>query len=163
MGKATGDHIPEPSAAIQKKPNPTDLAIEDCRKRFEAGDPKAFFWAVDYCLRTRTATPLWLAQAWCEGFDKWVRYEAKTLDQAFGVERKGERVSDRKRRLRLQPRVAWEVIRLHQEENLPIDEALFERVGKALKISAGTARDIYYNGNPWPRFFEVLPTKPPSE
>ncbi|WP_338689609.1 hypothetical protein V5279_26825 [Bradyrhizobium sp. 26S5] len=91
------------------------------------------------------------------------RYEVKTLDQAFGVERKRERISTRKLHLSLQPRVAWEVIRLHRQENLPIDEALFERIGKQFKISMGTARSVYYNGNPWRRIFEVVPTEPASE
>jgi hypothetical protein len=59
--------------------------------------------------------------------------------------------------------VAYEVSRLHREENLPIDEALFEQVGKILNIKAGMARDIYYNANRWRRLFEVMPTKPPSE
>ncbi len=161
MGKATGDHTPEPPAAIQKKPKLTDLAIEDCRKRFEAGDPKALIEAMDYCARSGTAMPMWLGQAACDRFDKWFRYEVKTLDEAFGVERKGERVSDRKQRLWLQPRVACEVSRLHREENLPIDEALFEQVGKILNIKAGMVRDIYYNANRWRRLFEVMPTKPP--
>ena len=118
MGEANGDHTPEPPAAVQKKPKFTDLAIEDCHKRFEAGDPKALIEAMDYCARSGTAMPMWLGQAVCDRFDKWFRYEAETLDEAFEVKRKGERVSDRKRRLWLQPRVAYEVLRLHRDENL---------------------------------------------
>ena len=138
----------------------TDLAIEDCRKRFEAGDPKSLIEAIDFCARSGTAMPSWLGEAACARFDRWFRYEAKSLDQAFGVERKGERISNRKLRERLKPRVAWEVSRLHREEELPIDEALFERVGKMLDVPMGTVRDIYYTDNRWRRLFEAMPTEP---
>jgi hypothetical protein len=141
----------------------TDLAIEDCRRRFEAGDAKALLEAIDFCARSGTAMPLWLGEAVCARFDRWFRYDVKSLDQAFGVERKGERISDRKLRQSLQPRVAWEVIKLHKEEKLPIDDALFERVGKMLNIPMGTARDIYYKDNPARKLFEAMPIEPPSE
>jgi hypothetical protein len=141
----------------------TDLAIDECRKLFEAGDPKALLEAIDFCARSGSAMPLWLAEAFCARFDKWSRYEVKTLDQAFGVERKGERISNRKHREWLKPRVAWEVSRLHRQEKLPIDEALFERVGEILKIPMGTARDIYYKDNRWRQLFDAIPLDRYSE
>jgi hypothetical protein len=141
----------------------TDLAIEDCRKRFEAGDATFLLHAIDYCARSGSAMPLWLGEAVCARFDSWFRYEIKSLDQAFGVERKGERISNRNSRERLKPHVAWEVSRLHREEHLPVDEALFERVGNTFKISMGTARAIYYNDNPWRKLFEAMPTDNPFD
>ena len=138
----------------------TDLAIEDCRKRFEAGDPKSLIEAIDFCARSGSAMPMWLGEAVCARFDRWFRYEAKSLDQAFGVERKRARISNRKLRLSLQPRVAWEVIRLHREKKLPIDEALFELVGEKFNISMGTARAIYYDNNRWRKLFEAMSTEP---
>ena len=81
----------------------------------------------------------------------------KTLDQAFGIERKGEPISDRKLRESLKAPVALEVSRLHRQEKLPIDEALFELVGKTFKIPMGTARDIYYKENAWRQLFEAMP------
>jgi hypothetical protein len=146
-----------------EQPKLTDLAIEDCRKRFEAGDATFLLHALDYCARSGGAMPLWLREALVARLDPWIRYQAKTLDQAFDVERKRERISNRKLRLSLQPHVAWEVIRLHREEKLPMDEALFERVGKKFKIKMRTARDIYYSDNPARKLFEAMPTEPPSE
>jgi hypothetical protein len=137
----------------------TDLAIEECRKRFEAGEKKELLEAIDYCARSGRAMPLWLVDAFCPRYAAWSRYEVKMLDQAFGVERKGERIPDRRYRERLKPRVAAEVNRLHTHEKLPIDEALFERVGKRLGISMGKARDVYYNHNPWRRIFEAMPPR----
>jgi hypothetical protein len=142
----------------------TDLAIEDCRKRFKAGDPKALLEAIDYCARSGSAMPLWLGEAVCARFDSWFRYEVKSLDQAFDVERKGERISNRQSRERLKPRVAWEVSRLHREENLPVDETLFDLVGRTFGVSMRTARAIYYSDdNRWRKLFEAMPTEPPSE
>jgi hypothetical protein len=162
--KADADHTPDQRAATQKKqPKLTDLMVEDCRKRFEAGDAKALLEALDYCARSGGAMPLWLREAIVARLDPWFRYQAKTLDQAFDVKRKRERISDRRLRKSLQPGVAWEVIRLHREEKLPIDEALFERVGKTFEIPMGTARDIYYNDNPARKLFEAMPTEPPSD
>jgi hypothetical protein len=134
----------------------TDLAIEECRKLFEAGETRALLDAIDFCARSGSAMPLWVAEAFCARYEKWSRYEAKTLDQALGVDRKGERISNRKFRESMKPRVAYEVIRLHKQERLPIDEALFERVGAIFGIPMGTARAIYYKDNPWRRLFEAV-------
>jgi hypothetical protein len=55
------------------------------------------------------------------------------------------------------------VDKLHREEKLPIDEALFERVGESLHIKPGMARDIYYKDNSWRKLLRVMPRKPPSQ
>ncbi|WP_338689611.1 hypothetical protein V5279_26830 [Bradyrhizobium sp. 26S5] len=75
MGKAKSDHTPEPRAATQKmeapdQPKLTDLAIEDCRRRFEAGSAKALIEAIDFCARSGSAMPLWLGEAVCARFDQ---------------------------------------------------------------------------------------------
>jgi hypothetical protein len=141
----------------------TDLAIEKCRERFEAGDGAALLDAIDYCARTGTVMPLWLGDAYCLRYIAWLKYQTKTLDQAFDVERKGERIPERRNREWLKPRVALEVDKLHREQGLPIDEALFELVGQALEIKPGTARDIYYSDNFFRKFLEAIPRKPPAK
>jgi hypothetical protein len=141
----------------------TDLAIENCRKRFEDGEAAALFEAIDYCARSGTAMPVWLAEAFCSRYIAWLKYQVKTLDQAFGVERKGERIPERRERESLKLRVVIEVDKLHRQQGLPIDEALFELVGEALEIKPGMARDIYYKDNEWRRFVENLPRNPPPD
>jgi hypothetical protein len=139
-----------------------DRAIKDCRKRFDAGEAAALLDAVDYCARSGTAMPLWLAEAYCSRYIAWLTYEVKTLDQAFGVERKGERIPERRKRKLLEASVAMEVDKLHRQKKLPIDEALFERVGKILNITPGMARDIYYKDNTWRTLLKVMPREPPN-
>jgi hypothetical protein len=141
----------------------TDRLVDECRKRFEAGEPGALLDAVDCCARTGTAMPEWLAEAYCAGYAAWQSYQVKTLDQAFSVERKGERMPDRRMREWLKPRVVMEVDKLRRQQNLPVDEALFGRVGKALSIQPGMARDIYYKDNGWRKFLEVAPRNPPPD
>ncbi len=140
----------------------TDRAIDECRKRFELGEAGALLDAIDYCARSGTAMPPWIADAFCARYLAWLTYKVKTLDQAFGVERKGKRISELRKRETLKPRVAIEVDKLHRQEKVPIDEALFERVGRILDIKPGMARDIHYKENPWRKLLKVMPRKPPS-
>jgi hypothetical protein len=77
-------------------------------------------------------------------------FRAGTLDEAFGVTRpKGKHTGKRATRERLRPRVVLCVLKLHEE--MPLDEALFERVGAKLEISGSLARTIYYEPatGPW--------------
>jgi hypothetical protein len=83
--KADAKHTPDQRAATLKmvapeQPKLTDLAIEDCRKRFEAGDAKKLLEALDYCARSGGAMPLWLREAIVARLDPWFRYQTKTLD-----------------------------------------------------------------------------------
>ena len=43
--------------------NFADVPIEECRKRIEAGEAKALLEALDYCARSGSSMPLWLAEA----------------------------------------------------------------------------------------------------
>ncbi len=43
----------------------TDRLIERCRNRFEAGDKTALLDAVDFCARSGTVMPVWLAESYC--------------------------------------------------------------------------------------------------
>ena len=100
--------------------------------------------------------PIWLSNAYSSSYVAWLKYQVKTLDQAFGVQRKGQRIPGRRERELLKPRVVIEVDKLHRQQGLPIDEALFELVGEALQIKPGMARDIYYTDNGWREFIEAI-------
>ena len=133
----------------------TERMIEDCRHRFEAGDKTALLDAVDLCARSGLALPVWLAEAYCAGYTAWATYKVRSLDQAFGVERKGRRIPDLQEREALKASVVIEVDKLRQEK-VPTDETLFALVGEKLNIPAGQARDIYYKDNPWRQFNEAI-------
>lgn len=136
----------------------TERLIEDCRRRFEAGDKTALLDAIDLCARSGTVMPVWLAEAYGAGYTAWATYKVRSLDQAFGVERKGKRITDLQRREALKAIVVIEVDKLRQE-NTPTGEGLFEKVSKKLKIPTGQVRAIYYDSS-WRKFNEAIRAMP---
>jgi hypothetical protein len=134
----------------QKLRQLTAAFVERRREQFEAGEEWALIDAVDLCARMGMAMPVWLATAFCERYMSWSVYKVKTLDKAFGVERKGFRVKDRARRERLRPRIVWLILELHADgQGMPMDERIFAKVAKELKkdgikVGGSTVRDIYY-------------------
>jgi hypothetical protein len=139
----------------------TERLIEDCRHRFEAGDKTALLDAIDFCGRSATVMPVWLAEAYCAAYTEWTTYKVRSLDQAFGVERKGRRIRDLQKGYASKAAVAIEVSKLHQE-GVPIDEGLFEQVGEKLNIPTGQVRALYYESNSWRQFNEALNKLPPK-
>jgi hypothetical protein len=122
----------------------TARLVEQCRERFEAGDPAALLDAVDLCARAAMPMPLWLAEAFCERFNRWERFEAETLDAAFDVERPtGKHLGKRKDRERLRHAVVFEVERRHRD-GAKINDMLFEDIGQEFKIGRSKANKIYY-------------------
>jgi hypothetical protein len=141
--------------------------VEQLRRRYEAGESGALLEAIDFCARAGMAMPLWLVDAFCARFADWRMFRVKSLDAAFGVERKGVRIPDRESREWLKPRVVLSALRLrHQRQGkpLPYDMALFELVGAELEIEGTAARDLYYAAdNRWRDFFRAWPPKEYSE
>jgi hypothetical protein len=116
--------------------------VEECHKRFDAGEGEALLDAIDYCARSGMALPLWAAEAFCERYVSWAQFKARTLDEAFGVKRKGKHLETARRHQRLQLHVALCALQLRAEEGLTTDTELFERINTVLGI--GTSREIYY-------------------
>ena len=137
-------------------PGPVSSDVEECRKRFDAGDNAALLEAANLCAMAGTAMPQWLAEAFCARFLDWYLFQAKTLDEAFKITRKGKHTDKAARRERLRPRVAEAVGRL----GLPIDEHLFRVIGAELHISGAVAREIYYEPatKRWLQFFAAART-----
>lgn len=140
----------------------TASLIEKCRLRFEAGDKAAVPDAMDLCARAGLAMPVWLAEAFCAGYTAWATYEVRSLDEALGVVRKGRRRPDLQKAYAAKAAVVMEVNRVHQE-GIPIEEALFEQVGKTLNIATGQVRALFYEDNPWRQFFEALNKLPSAD
>jgi hypothetical protein len=144
--------------AVSVGAKPPVLMVQERQKQFEAGEDWALLDALDLCMRTGTPIPLWIANAFGERYLDWLAFRAKSLDSAFRVKReKGTRVSHRANRERLKPHVVRRVQQLHAEgKGMPIDTALFERVGEDLNISEGLARSIYYDAKQLRGFLAAL-------
>ena len=136
-------------------PKITEPLIDDRRRRFEAGDKAALLDAVDLCARAGLPMPGWLAEAYCAAYAHWAAYRARSLDEAFGVDRKGRKLADLQQRESLKAVVAVEVNRLRKV--MPTDEHLFEEAGAELNMPVGQVRGIYYDKtNHWPQFAEGI-------
>jgi hypothetical protein len=137
-------HSDPPAVRISPGRNTlTKRYVEKCHKRFDAGEGEALLDAIDGCARGGMTLPLWVGEAFCVRYVSWARFEARTLDEAFGVTRRGMHVASRNQRERLRLHVVLLVIQLH-EEGMPIDDKLFAQAGADLGIGGARAKVIYY-------------------
>jgi hypothetical protein len=118
--------------------------LEILQKRLEDGDKWALLYAIHQCLLLKRPLPEWLRLAFLRAYDSKTGYEIKSWDDAFGrPHTKGTHVHKEKRNLQLR----YDIIRRVEElaSEMPIDEHLFEKVGKDLGIGGSTTvSDIYY-------------------
>jgi hypothetical protein len=133
----------------------TAFIVEERQRQYQAGEKWALLDAADLCARTAMPMPQWLAQEFCDRYMVWYLFKMRSLDEAFGVERKGMRIEDKARRAMLMPRVSLRVVELHAQ-GVPVDPNLFDRVGEELEISGGLANSIFYDrNNHWLAFFRA--------
>jgi hypothetical protein len=152
--QAARTHRPDVKVALAKL---TALRIDRRRQQFEAGEGWALLDAIDLCGHTGTPLPPWVQQGFAERYRRWLQYDAGSLDEAFSVKRKQNKRQAKVERLK--SRVAIRVLKLHRN-GVPLDEALFDTVGRDLEIAGGTVRKIYYDkSNPWPKLLQVLSPK----
>ena len=79
-----------------------------CRRRFEAGDKTALLDAVDFCARAGLHAGV-ARRSYCAAYAQWAAYGARSLDQAFGVDRKGRKLAQLQKRESLKAAVVVEV------------------------------------------------------
>jgi hypothetical protein len=128
----------------RERPLLSEALVERYREQFEAGKGAALLNAVDLCARSGLPLPLWARQAFCDRFLAWASYRAPTLDVAFDVVRpKRAKLGTLARREAQRACVVREVVDQHQA-GAPLDERLFAQAGKALNLSGGAVKSIYY-------------------
>ncbi|MBL0934256.1 MAG: hypothetical protein IBJ07_05855 [Rhizobiaceae bacterium] len=121
-------------------------SFERARVSHEAGDELALFSTIADCARTGLALPRWAAGAFLNGYYavRWRR--AGSWDEAFGKPvPKGVHLAKANHRMKLKPKI-YNAVRdiLDAEPSTPIDDHLFERVGKECGCSRSVANEIYY-------------------
>jgi hypothetical protein len=121
----------------------TDLLLKRYHESFDRGDKLALLEAIDLCGRAGLL-PLWVGNAFAAALSAYRRYQAPTLDQAFGVERPtGEHFEKRRERERLREWILLRVYSLHYQEAAPFDMGTFARVAKEIKKSPSYVLDIF--------------------
>lgn len=119
-------------------------ALERLRIQFEAGDKMALFAAIRKCANHDLVMPEWVAMAFIRGYDAVLNLRARSWDKAFGQPyHNGMHLRDG--RFRREKRfLVWCEVRRRTQDGQPIDERLFEEVGKDLGMKRSLASKLYY-------------------
>jgi hypothetical protein len=125
-----------------------DLYSEENRKSYEDGDKAALLRVLMQCALFRRAMPEWAALAFDFIYRAALVGEIRSWDEAFGRPFQQERAVAQQRGTQTQSRKwqVWKLVReLHEGEGKPpIDNELFERVGRELRIGGkSTVADLY--------------------
>ncbi|MGY4596343.1 hypothetical protein ACVWXL_004089 [Bradyrhizobium sp. GM22.5] len=133
-------------SAMPKKSHHDDgLMLEVYEAAFKRGDRLSLFRAIDHCARHGLALPGWAAKAFRDGYRKIRDFKAASLDDAFGKPfRKGLHVDRAALRKKHQLDVYLRIQYLHKQGR-PIDDALFEEVGKGFGIGRTVCKELYAN------------------
>jgi hypothetical protein len=138
---------PRPSLAFLPHPEAVQglkALLASYRKRFETGDRQALVQAIELCLACRIVPEDWIATNGSACFRAWFGYDRATLDEAFGVERKGEHFPRQHKKERLRPLILFRLYALHHLEGAPIGKTTFETVPKEFGVSGSYVNDLVY-------------------
>lgn len=118
--------------------------IEGRRAAIESGDGNALLEAIMDVVLSREAFPEWLSYKVARAIRNYTHHKTLTLDDAFGVARpQGYRRQAAQARWDGAFIVVRDVMHLHQS-GVPIDDGLFEAVGKLHGIGKTTASKWFY-------------------
>jgi hypothetical protein len=102
------------------------------RRRFEAGNADALLDAIAYCGEREVVQPDWVVKAFRERWNKWLGFEVRTLDQAFGLSRpKGKKLAWLRKVHRFAKEVLLDIADA-AAHGRPINFDLFEEIGERL-------------------------------
>jgi hypothetical protein len=122
-------------------PEVVEAHLEEYRERFERGDKAALFSVIRFCFNEQIVAPEWIVDAFFKATNKWYSLKAKTLDEAFNVRwPKGKSIAAAKKRQRLKFAVL-SAVRAARNAGRPVDEELFEKIGRELGIGKTLAKD----------------------
>lgn len=115
-------------------------------KRFNGGDKMALLAAIRICANHDLPLPPWTSSAYIAAYDRVLNCRAKSWDSVFGKPYPaGVHLAARRKRREKSFAVYNEVKRiLASAPDTPIDEHLFERVGKPLGLGKTLAGEFYY-------------------
>jgi len=112
-------------------------------RRYQRGDRAALLHALDLFLECFSA-PKWIADGYFDAMSDWRAYHVATLDEAFGVQRTGEHIDQRREREVLRPEIMLRLAELQQQETAPIDPGTFARVADEIGKSTSYVSGVYY-------------------
>lgn len=103
-----------------------------------AGEAEALLDAVAICINTGIKAPPWVEKGFNEAWlVRWKTAEARTLGEAFGIERPSNWRQGRAQKDELTFVIWQRVLRERRENGATIGRALFEEVAEALSVEHG--------------------------
>jgi len=120
--------------------------LEQCEIDYRKGDLLSLAHAIAICANRGIALPEWAAAAYVCGYKNVLNLHADSWDSIFGpAVPKGKHLAALRKRHRESFGV-WLAIQRRHENGEPIDDEMFAKVGRELKIGAETLVKSYYDG-----------------
>ena len=119
------------------------IYINYCEKKYHDGDKSQLMHIFQHSVHNNQSVPSWVMQEIADNFASWEHFDHKTLDQAFDVERINFRIRAYRKKEQLSHDV-YDAVEDAKKDNIPVDEQLFNMIGKKFNISGSTVRDYYY-------------------
>jgi hypothetical protein len=115
---------------------------EICELEFRAGRKAALFETMYFCIGADAPLPVWAKVAFLEAYDS----KPRSWDEAFGRPVPKGKSAAKARKLGAIELKLWFRVREMHKAGVPIDDGMFEKVGKEFKVSLADAKRIYYTG-----------------
>lgn len=123
-------------------PEVIEVQLEEYRLMFEAGYADALMLALLFCAKCRIAMPDWVDWELHQAWHRFVNRTADDLGEAFGIQwPKGKHKAAYQKKRRLE----FDVYNRVRKSGRPIDDQLFEDVGRELNIGKRLASEYYYS------------------
>jgi hypothetical protein len=123
--------------------------LEYLRKRYDKGkgDKNALLLALSFCLSFNILPPSWVQAYTNRALKRFWIYEDDSLDKAFGVERSKDprSVAAGRRATRLSAEVTADIWS-RQDAGAPLDDELFEAVGKEYGLGKTKVKEYWKRG-----------------
>lgn len=118
--------------------------LKELEKQFAAGEKFALMAALRVCARISVPMPDWVAENYILAHDTILNYRAKSWDDVFGASLpKGAHLNALRKKRMFMYAVYNEVIK-RANDGKPVDEFLFEDVGRLFHIGKTLAGEYFY-------------------
>jgi hypothetical protein len=122
----------------------TSHQLEQARLRYEQGDKSELLRWLNYCLIMGWEVPSWIKEGLYKAVNDADAYKIRSWNEVFGEPvPKGVHLKTARRNSETEWPLFWRVCELHKA-GWPIDENLFEKVGKEFGIKKTLASELYY-------------------
>jgi hypothetical protein len=118
--------------------------LEQARLRYEQGNKSELLRWMNWCFIANREVPSWIKEGISKAVNDADTYKIRTWNDVFGKPvPKGTHLKTARRNSEIEWDLFWRVCGLHKAGR-PIDENLFEKVGKEFGIKKTLASKLYY-------------------